>query len=149
MDEVMNRDILREQEIRLNILESLARSQQALALIAETISEAYTAVRPAAEHEQTAHELAVLARYQIRLAEQIMQLRLRNTRLGTPVRPWLHRCVCPAALCGEDMPDSTPHPFGEDTRDFPAWPPSGNKSSTAHPPHLSKLIFIVNGKRDR
>ena len=108
MDEVMNRDILREQEIRLNILESLARSQQALALIAETISEARpTAVRPAAEHEQTAHELAVLARYQIRLAEQIIQLRLRNTRLGTPVRPWLHRCVCPAALCGEDMSNST------------------------------------------
>lgn len=107
MDVVMNRDILREQEIRLNILESLARSQQALALIAETISEAYTAVRPAAEHEQTAHELAVLACYQIRLAEQIMQLRLRNTRLGTPVPPWLHRCVCPAALCGEDMSNST------------------------------------------
>jgi len=77
----------RENEIRLEILEAIARSQKALASMAETIAGTYEA--GGHDEERTVHELQVLSRYQLSLGEKILGLRIRNRRTGKPLSPWL------------------------------------------------------------
>lgn len=83
--------IQKENELRLEILTAVARSQRALATMAETVS-VYHA-HNSSEHNETAHQLQVLARYQISLAEKILGISIRNTRNGTPRDPWLDKTI--------------------------------------------------------
>lgn len=77
----------REQELRLDILEAIARSQHALADMAEKIASAYQIHNP--EDDELARQLMVLAGYQLSLAEKILRLRIRHKRFGRPCAPWL------------------------------------------------------------
>jgi len=84
----------RENELRLSILEAVARSQQALASIIESVAAAREVGMIGANSEQTARELEALARYQLVLAEKILSLKLRHIRTGEPGQPWLSSEVC-------------------------------------------------------
>jgi len=85
----------RENELRLAILEAIARSQQALASIIETVAAARDVSVAVSDSDQAAREqLEVLARYQLVLAEKILRLKLRHIRNGEPGQPWLSSEVC-------------------------------------------------------
>jgi|GEM_PF-1288863 len=81
-----------EHEYRLEILKAISRSQKALASMAETIAGAYAA--GGSDERRIAHELKVLARYQLSLGETILGLKIRNRRFGRPCSPWLGSSVC-------------------------------------------------------
>jgi hypothetical protein len=87
----------RENELRLAILEAIARSQQALASIIESVAAASDLRMTGADSEQTARELEALARYQLVLAEKLLSLKLRHIRNGEPGKPWLSDEVCRCA----------------------------------------------------
>jgi len=92
----------RENELRLSILEAIARSQQALANIIESVAAARDRSIVSADNEQAARELEALARYQLVLAEKILSLKLRHIRNGEPGKPWLSSKVCRSS--GVDQP---------------------------------------------
>ena len=78
----------RELEIKLDILTSLARSQRALAAMVEALSE--MRVRISREDLETVlKELGAIRALQKALAEQMLRLRLRPIRHGTPGAHWV------------------------------------------------------------
>ncbi len=81
----------RENEIKLDILASLARSQHALASMAEHIA-AQTACTELSG-EQIIRQMEALSRYQRMLAEKITGIRLRRLIEGKPGKPWLKQCA--------------------------------------------------------
>lgn len=85
----------KEQQIKLNILDAIARSQKALASMAETVANTYVPVADRHGHSQepVARELRIFSRYQLVLAEKILGIRIRHRRFGTPCPPWLQNGV--------------------------------------------------------
>lgn len=90
----MNREkwVERENELRLDLLESLVRSQRALASLIERAAEAGAGAPEGAaamlEHVET------LSRYQLALSEKIAGHRLRRVVFGRPGSVWVNRGVC-------------------------------------------------------
>lgn len=79
----------REQQIMLDILDSLARSQRALARIIESV--AVSVERSPQLSGQVADNLAAIVSYQQILARKITGLPpVRLTYKGTPGHPWLN-----------------------------------------------------------
>ncbi|MFC5447341.1 hypothetical protein [Paenibacillus aestuarii] len=78
----------REQWIRLDVLESLARSQRALALIMESVAASVEASPPLARH--IAGNLEAIVKHQQILTSKLTGIPIRVRRIGTPARPWLN-----------------------------------------------------------
>ncbi|MBW5447385.1 hypothetical protein GE107_15110 [Cohnella sp. CFH 77786] len=93
----MNR-LEREWEIRLHLLESIARSQEALAAMLESAADVTAAagVSPAALREH----VRVLEGMQAALLRTVTGTGWRPPKRGTPVSPWLKAGVCPAGQRG-------------------------------------------------
>ncbi|WP_429309558.1 hypothetical protein [Paenibacillus mucilaginosus] len=80
-----------EQDIKLDMLHSLARSQRALARMLEGIAEVGVSTEAAARH--LAENLQAISAYQRAMTVKITGLTIgRRPRSGVPARPW---------LCGE------------------------------------------------
>ena len=79
--------IARENAIKLDMLESIARSQRALAGILESVG------RIAEEHDQAAADLLAhaqaISRYERMLVYKISGWKLRSVKKGKPGKPWL------------------------------------------------------------
>ncbi|WP_098742471.1 hypothetical protein [Paenibacillus sp. EZ-K15] len=79
--------IQREHEAKIAMVSSIARSQQALASILESIAEV------TAHSETTAHTLAenirLLVGYQSVMAEMLTGIPLNRYKLGSPASPWI------------------------------------------------------------
>lgn len=86
----------RENELKLDILGSLARSQRALADMLEGVA-AVTMESPDAAR-QIRRQLDVLVRCQVVLAEKICGIRLSRVVRGKPGRLWLHQRVTPGSI---------------------------------------------------
>lgn len=78
----------REQQIKLDILESLARSQRALARIIESVADSVESSPQLAG--QIAGNLASIVGYQRILAKKIIGLPIRVKQQGTPRQPWMN-----------------------------------------------------------
>lgn len=77
-----------EYTIKLDILEAIARSQAALAKIAESVADA--PMPNPTDNGEIARSLMVLSRFQQSLAEKLLIMKLRSPRTGKPGKPWLH-----------------------------------------------------------
>lgn len=85
---------LDERQIKLHLLESLARSQRALSAILEQIGE-LGAVMPELP-KAVLRNMELIAKYQGLLAEKATGMRLRAVHAGKPQTPWLQRGVARA-----------------------------------------------------
>ncbi|WP_426448789.1 hypothetical protein ACP26L_29300 [Paenibacillus sp. S-38] len=84
-----------EQEIKLDMLHSLARSQRALARMLEAVAEVGVSTEAAARH--LADNLQAISAYQRAMTVKITGLTVgRRRRRGVPGRPWLSRRVTAA-----------------------------------------------------
>lgn len=83
-----------EDELKLDILTSLARSQRALAQLIEEA--AYCKLKAAAvcepQNRELLHEITLLSKYQQVLAEKILMIRLRHRKHGDPGPCLLAKC---------------------------------------------------------
>lgn len=77
-----------ENEIKLDILGSLARSQQALSLILESMAGTVGAASPDAD--AVAKYLRLIAQYQQILTEKIAGMEIRRVEMGIPAAQWLN-----------------------------------------------------------
>jgi hypothetical protein len=79
--------IMRQNELKLDILQSLARSQRALAHILETLSPDVVIT------EQTARHLLILieslSKYQQAIASKLSALSIRQVKNSKPGKPWI------------------------------------------------------------
>lgn len=78
----------REQRIKLDLLDSLARSQRALARIIESVALSVESSPPLAR--QVAENLETIVKYQQILARKIIGIPIREKQKGTPGDPWLN-----------------------------------------------------------
>ncbi|MEB3100426.1 hypothetical protein [Ferviditalea candida] len=92
----------RENEIKLDILGSLARSQQALSLILESMAGAAGAVSPDAD--AVFKYLRTIAKHQQILTEKITGMEIRKVETGVPARQWLNEKL---GILPQDMPRKT------------------------------------------
>ena len=81
----------KENAIKLEILAAVARSQTALAKIAESVADA--PIPNTADSGEIARSLMVLARFQQNLTEKLLLMKLHSARSGKPGQPWLHDAV--------------------------------------------------------
>lgn len=87
-----------ENRTKLHILNSLARSQRALARIIESVADmsegAASSGRsgpsdPGETADQIVVQLEAISRYQRQLTEKLTGIRIRKFQRGTPGKPWL------------------------------------------------------------
>jgi len=96
----------REIRIKLDILESVARSQRALARLLESAADVYEASPALAARLR--ENLEQLADCQQALVRLIAPIRLPRTKPGRPGKPWLAHPVRPAsAEPGKSAPAET------------------------------------------
>jgi hypothetical protein len=86
----------RENELRLDILESLSRSQRALASIIENVAEVSGSGRENAEG--LLKHIHTLVRVQQTLAERMLNVRIRRVVRGNPGALWLSAKVAPGRI---------------------------------------------------
>ncbi|MGN7383818.1 Uncharacterised protein [Chlamydia abortus] len=83
----------KKNELKLNILESLVRSQGAVAAMLEGLAE--TARWTGGDTELAEKYLKEIAGYQRVLAERLLTLKVREVYRGKPASPWLaSECMC-------------------------------------------------------
>ncbi|MFE5320261.1 hypothetical protein ACFQ88_16250 [Paenibacillus sp. NPDC056579] len=80
-----------EQEVRmkLHILNSLARSQRALAVILESMADVAGSSQMVAKG--LAEQIEAFSKYQRQIAVKMIGVKLRRRRYGKPAKPWLNR----------------------------------------------------------
>ncbi|MDF2961184.1 MAG: hypothetical protein K0S39_2919 [Paenibacillus sp.] len=79
-----------ENRTKLHILNSLARSQRALARIIESMADlAESSASSGASADNLTRQLEAISRFQRQLTEKITGIRIRKFRRGTPGKPWL------------------------------------------------------------
>jgi hypothetical protein len=92
-------DLQRREAIKLDLLESLSRSQRALARILESVADVADASD--SDSVQLLRQLDVLARSQMTLAKHIAGIRFRSVvRGGNPLPPWTNKDEKPAVFRG-------------------------------------------------
>ncbi|MFD2612386.1 hypothetical protein [Paenibacillus gansuensis] len=79
----------KQDELKIDILESLARSQKALAKIIENMAEQTEHAHGLSEN--LAENMQALSKYQLSLASKMSGITVHSKRYGLPGRPWLHR----------------------------------------------------------
>jgi hypothetical protein len=80
-----------ENRTKLHILNSLARSQRALARIIESMAEiSESSASSGAAAERLVEQLEAISRYQRQLTEKITGIRIYKFRRGTPGKPWIN-----------------------------------------------------------
>lgn len=92
----MNRFWEKENEIKLDILRSLARSQEALANMLETLS----GLTPPGESESRnlQRQMGAIGQYQRILAMKIASVRFPQKKTGIPAPPWISPSAKTAVL---------------------------------------------------
>ncbi|MFD0678896.1 MULTISPECIES: hypothetical protein [unclassified Paenibacillus] len=81
-----------ENRTKLHILNSLARSQRALARIIESMADmAERSASSGTAADKLVEQLEAISRYQRQLTEKISGIRIRKFRRGVPGEPWLSR----------------------------------------------------------
>jgi hypothetical protein len=78
----------RQEELKLDIVASLARSQRALVRILESVADTIQESPPSSE--ELLKLLKVIAEHQIVLSSKLVGIRLRRLRRGKPGKPWMH-----------------------------------------------------------
>ncbi|HEY0828141.1 MAG TPA: hypothetical protein VGE40_08600 [Bacilli bacterium] len=80
---------MKQNEIKLDILQSLARSQKALARIMESLSDVVGSSDKISE--ELLGNMAVISGYQKMLADRIAEIHLpKKKKCGNPANPWMH-----------------------------------------------------------
>jgi hypothetical protein len=81
----------REAWIKLDILNSLARSQRALASIIESVADSVEASPLLARH--VAENLEAISRYQRIVAYKMFGIKIRKKTRGIPAKAWLNPTI--------------------------------------------------------
>lgn len=86
-----------EARIKLHILNSLARSQRALARILESIADVMEH-REHREHRKAAEgrlgeQIEAISRYQRQIAVKMIGVKIRRKTCGVPQKPWINQTL--------------------------------------------------------
>lgn len=95
----------RQWQLKLEMLESLSRSQRAVAAMLESMAKTTSAYRMDSA-EVIVHELSSIAKYQQALARHMLDIRLHTVHRGKPTPPWIsdRYGICPGPpLCRKKM----------------------------------------------
>lgn len=76
-------------EIKLDILESLARSQRAISRIIESVADVSSSSDKAANH--VLENLDIITKYQHEIANKLFNIHVSHLKKGHPSAPWLNR----------------------------------------------------------
>jgi hypothetical protein len=93
--------LMKEWEARIELVRSVARSQQAMARILDTVADI-------AEHspgtaKSIRENVKSLTAMQLAMVETVTGVRMRRPQTGSPAQPWLHEAVyTPHAALLED-----------------------------------------------
>ncbi|GIP31304.1 hypothetical protein [Paenibacillus sp. J2TS4] len=83
----------KQNELKLNIMEALVRSQGAVATMLESLAE--TACLSVQDSVRVEEYLKEISQYQRVLAERMLELPIREVHKGKPASPWLASdCIC-------------------------------------------------------
>ncbi|CAG7647788.1 hypothetical protein ACFQI7_20640 [Paenibacillus allorhizosphaerae] len=93
---------------KLHILNSLARSQRALAKIIEVMAESAESTNAG---KTLIEQIDAISRYQRQIAVKMIGIRIRRKTFGLPGKPWIHPMV--AAGCAANRR----HGSDSDTRE--------------------------------
>lgn len=88
----------RQQEMKLDILESLARSQKALARIIESAADSAPAGAEAGTPDGLQKSIGAIARYQQAIMEKMFGIRVGTVRTTPPAAPWTNETLHVAPL---------------------------------------------------
>ncbi|GIO66206.1 hypothetical protein VQ056_16505 [Paenibacillus sp. JTLBN-2024] len=86
---------VREQEAKLELIASIARSQQALARILGSIADISSHSELSAR--SLSENIRLLTQYQAAMCEMLQGITLCHPRSGTPAPPWLNASRLPHA----------------------------------------------------
>jgi hypothetical protein len=81
----------RSNELKLDILESLARSQRAISCIIENVADVTSISDKTARH--VLENLDVITKYQHSIANKLCSIREVRIKKGKPSTPWLNRSI--------------------------------------------------------
>ncbi|GAA3408527.1 hypothetical protein ACFFNY_07340 [Paenibacillus hodogayensis] len=90
----------RERELKLDILESLARSQKAMVRIIESTADSKAAGAAAEDGEQLRKDIGAIVRFQQAIADKLIGIRIGEVRFSPPLAPWTNEELRVAALYG-------------------------------------------------
>ncbi|MDF2715068.1 MAG: hypothetical protein K0R28_1993 [Paenibacillus sp.] len=100
----------RQREMKLDILESLARSQRAMARIIESAADGAEGGEPAVQ--KSLHKsIEAIAQYQLAIMEKMVGIRIGEVNVSPPSMPWTNQDLRVAACYGAFDPEqeeSTP-----------------------------------------
>lgn len=85
---------LSEQEVKLSLVQSIAKSQEALARILDSIADITETSEDASKLLRD--NVKVLTSYQISIAQMMCGVRLNRQYYGTPTMPWINEALDPA-----------------------------------------------------
>lgn len=92
----------RQWQLKLEMLESLSRSQKAVASMLESMA-SRVPVNSFDSSEMIVRELSSLAKYQQALARRMLDIRINPIRKGRPTSPWIGKFqgLCPGSFASE------------------------------------------------
>ncbi|MEF3307180.1 hypothetical protein [Paenibacillus sp. GYB003] len=108
----------RQQEMKLDILESLARSQRAMARIIESAADMNEGgASGAGDDKELRKSLEAIARYQLAIMEKMVGITIGEVCSSQPARPWTNEAlrVAPLYGAGETQHQPEKHPRHEAT----------------------------------
>ncbi|MDR6883183.1 hypothetical protein J2X61_004972 [Bacillus sp. 3255] len=91
----------RKELLQLDLLESMALSQRALARIIESVTQCIETSPSLAKH--VAENLSIIAKYQQVLTRKITGIQINEKSRGTPAQPWIN----PRARVHPKVPSSS------------------------------------------
>ncbi|TMV53001.1 hypothetical protein FE783_02105 [Paenibacillus mesophilus] len=90
----------RQREMKLDILESLARSQRAMARIIESAADAGAEGGEPAVQESLHKSIEAIAQYQLAIMEKMVGIRIGEVNASPPSMPWTNKDLRVAACYG-------------------------------------------------
>ncbi|MBP2002132.1 hypothetical protein J2Z69_003189 [Paenibacillus shirakamiensis] len=97
----MNRVCLSEQEVKLELILSIAKSQTALARILDSLADVTDHADISAK--QMEEHIRLLTDYQCAMAESLTGIRLHRKYYGTPTLPWINEALYQAAYAARGV----------------------------------------------
>ncbi|TYA10887.1 hypothetical protein FRY98_24250 [Paenibacillus faecis] len=91
----MTWNLQEEEAVKLKLIESIARSQMAMARILDSLADVSVHSGETARH--LAANITILAKYQDAMARTVCGIRVHRVHYGTPSSPWIMNLCYPAA----------------------------------------------------
>ncbi|MUG44098.1 hypothetical protein [Paenibacillus woosongensis] len=102
---------------KLRLIDSIARSQTAMARILDSLADVTD--HSAETARRLAHNIQVLARYQQAIAQTVCGITLHQVNYGTPSMPWIMDSCYPANIAARGVREDLIHVKDQDPAKTP------------------------------